>query len=96
MLNNISTTSRFERKIDLLDKRLSLLLSKRLKRLENEGINSILEQSHKLIGTTEPQLWVAKISSSYRLIFRNVEKNRIELIDIVTRDDLSKFAKEMK
>ncbi|XIH65516.1 hypothetical protein C1N59_18500 [Pantoea sp. SGAir0183] len=96
MLNTIVTTPRFERKIDLLDKRLSHLFIRKLKRLEVDNLNSLFEQSKKLNGFSESHLWITRISNDYRLIFRMADENIIELVDIVFRDDLSKFVKERK
>lgn len=96
MFNNLYITPRFERKKDLLDKQLSYHLSERLEKLAHGGIKSILEQSHKLNYSTESQLWVTRITYDYNLIFRMVDENRIELVDIASRDDLSKFVKESK
>ncbi|EHF8251991.1 type II toxin-antitoxin system RelE family toxin [Enterobacter roggenkampii] len=96
MLNTIVTTPRFERKIDLLDNRLSHLFIEKLKKLETDNLSSIFEQSEKLNGFSETHLWITRISNDYRLIFRIADKNEIELIDIVSRHVLSKFGKERK
>ncbi len=80
MLNTIVTTPRFERKIDLLDNRLSHLFIEKLKKLETDNLSSIFEQSEKLNGFSETHLWITRISNDYRLIFRIADKNEIELI----------------
>lgn len=94
--NTIVTTPRFERKLDLLDKQSSRFILAKLERLINDDVDHLFTQSHKLNNFSDTHLRITKISNDYRLIFRIADKNSIELIDIVSRDDLSKFVKERK
>jgi hypothetical protein len=83
---------RFERKIDLLDNSVLPRIRASLAKLEASHIDALLKRSRKMLTRSgEPPLLIVGFAVDYRIIFRRIGKEDIELLDIVAHDDLNKF-----
>jgi mRNA-degrading endonuclease RelE of RelBE toxin-antitoxin system len=94
---HLKFSPRFERKAELFDNSTLPRLQKKLDWLNKINIDQLVQQSHMLRNpSSEGTLWVAKLFDDYRVIFRRIDKDAIELLDIVAHDDLYKFVREGK
>lgn len=90
----VAFSERFARKADLYDQRLSTKLAKKIDQLHQMDMPSLFAKAQllKLLPDSEA-LWILHLPGNYRLIFRRVGSDAIELIDLVAHEDMDKFSR---
>lgn len=83
---------RLQGKADLMEGRLLKSLNHKLDVIAGMTVESLLHDSHSIQVTSgSDRLWVTRVSSDYRLIFRRTGADSIEAVDVVSHEDLNKF-----
>lgn len=76
-----------------MEGRLLKSLNQRLEVIAGMSIEALLRDSHLIRGIAQPDtLWVTRVSYEHRLIFRRTGPASIEAVDVVSHEDLDKFA----
>ena len=89
----VTLAPRLQNKADLMEGRLLKSLNQRLDVISQMTIESLLSDSHVILGIAQPEkLWVTRVANEHRLIFRRTGPDSIEAVDVVSHEDLSKFA----
>jgi hypothetical protein len=89
----VTLAPRLQDKADLMEGRILKGLNHRLDVIARMPMESLLRDSHAIRGIAQPDtLWVTRVAYDHRLIFRRTGPDTIEAIDLVSHDDLEKFA----
>ena len=94
-MTQVSLSNRLQRKAELFEGRLAKSVSQKLGVITAMTVESLLRHSYVIKGIAQPEtLWVTKLSREYRLLFRRTGTDSIEVVDVVSHEDLEKFAGE--
>lgn len=86
--------SRFERKAGFFEGRLLKKLVEKLEQLKVMDMHLLLRDSYAIKGVSGTEnVLVTKVSNDYRLIFRRIGPDSIEVMDIVSHEDIDKFSR---
>jgi hypothetical protein len=92
-MTQVFFSARLKRKAELFEGRLDTSFSQKLRLIAEMTTESLLRDSHFIKGTNQPaKLLVTRLSGEYRLIFRQISSDSIEVVDVVSHEDLEKFA----
>lgn len=90
----VAFSERFARKADLYDRRLSIKLASKIDQLHKMDMHSLLANAHLFKRLPDSvAIWVLALTADYRLIFKRVGPDAIELIDVVAHEDMDKFSR---
>lgn len=90
----VAFSERFARKADLYDGRLSTKLAMKIDQLHQMDMPSLFSSAHLLKRLPDSgALWILDLPGNYKLIFRQVRSNTIELVDLVAHEDMDKFSR---
>lgn len=92
LMVEVTFTPRLQGKADLMEGRLLKSLTQRLDVITGMTIDTLLRDSHRILGIAEPgTLWITRVAKDHRLIFRRTGTASIEVVDVVSHEDLDKF-----
>ncbi len=92
LMIKVTFAPRLQGKVDLMEGRLLKSLNQRLEVITEMTTEALLSDSHTIGGIAQPDpLWVARVSNDHRLIFRRTGADSIEVVDVVSHEDLNKF-----
>jgi mRNA-degrading endonuclease RelE of RelBE toxin-antitoxin system len=91
-MTDVLIAPRLQRKLALLEGRLADQIDRKLERIGHMSIEALFRESHIISETSDRgRLWVIRIASEYRLVYRIVKPGTIEVLDFLSQADLKKF-----
>ena len=93
MTTQVQIIPRLERKAVMFDPLMQERIAKKIEMISAMDIDAVLSVSHRLRTTDAAKnVWVTNVGPDLRLLFSRTGPVSIEVIDVVTHDDLDKFA----